>query len=295
MPSLFSSRFFAQNRKRLREAVDEKLIVVTANGLLQRGADSTYAFAQDANFWYLTGVEEPDILLVMNGDDEYLVVPPRSSSRETFDGSISFDALSARSGIANVLTADEGEELLRGALQIKAAVAMPGVPPAYIEHYGMYTNPARAQLLTALREFDSGLQVNDISRVLAVARMVKQSEEVAAIQAAIDITAIGIKQVLAGAKSKAYLYEYEAEARLTGEFRAHKSGHAFEPIVAAGKRACTLHNVSNEGPIRKNDLVVMDVGAEVEHYAADITRTVCFGKPSMRGRSNSSWVKSCVR
>jgi Xaa-Pro aminopeptidase len=159
---------------------------------------------------------------------------------------------------------------------------MPGVPPAYIEQYGMYTNPARAQLLARLKGLRADMSVVDISRTLSRLRMVKQSEEIAAIQAAIDITAVGIEEVLTAAKSGTFQHEYEVEARLTAAFRTRRSGHAFEPIVAAGKRACTLHNVSNEGPIGPSELVVMDVGAEVEHYAADITRTVCFGTASTR-------------
>ena len=66
MKSHFSSGFFAGNRRRLQTLFTGTApIVITANGLLQRGADSTYAFAQDANFWYLTGIDEPDIILVM--------------------------------------------------------------------------------------------------------------------------------------------------------------------------------------------------------------------------------------
>ena len=87
MEMRFTSEFFAGNRQRLRELFTGTApIVVTANGLLQRGGDSTYAFAQDANFWYLTGIDEPDILLVMDRDKEYLIVPARSTSREAFDG-----------------------------------------------------------------------------------------------------------------------------------------------------------------------------------------------------------------
>lgn len=60
------------------------------------------------------------------------------------------------------------------------------------------------------------------------------------------------------------------------------TGHAFEPIVAGGKRACTLHNVSNNAPLRSGELIVCDVGAEVSHYAADLTRTVSRGKATQR-------------
>jgi len=100
MESNFTSQFFAGNRARLRELFTGRApIVVAANGLLQRGGDSGYAFSQDANFWYLTGIDEPDILLVMDRDKEYLIVPERSASREMFDGILANDNLKSLSGI----------------------------------------------------------------------------------------------------------------------------------------------------------------------------------------------------
>jgi Xaa-Pro aminopeptidase len=88
-PNLFTAEFFVGNRRRMRESLgDNRPIVVTANGLLQRGADSSYQFSQDANFWYLTGIEEPDIILVMDGEREFLIVPTREATREAFDGAV---------------------------------------------------------------------------------------------------------------------------------------------------------------------------------------------------------------
>jgi Xaa-Pro aminopeptidase len=115
--------------------------------------------------------------------------------------------------------------------------------------------------------------------------MIKQSAELKAMQAAIDITADSVKDALQPARRKKYGYEYEIEAEVTAGFRRRgASGHSFEPIVAAGKRACTLHNVANDSALKRGELVIVDVGAEVEHYAADITRTVSLGKPSKRQR-----------
>jgi Xaa-Pro aminopeptidase len=116
-------------------------------------------------------------------------------------------------------------------------------------------------------------------------RMIKQPAELAAMQAAIDITISTIKEALRPAKLKKYAFEYEIEAELTRGFRRRgANGHSFEPIVAGGKRACTLHNVANDNPLAANELVIIDSGAEVEHYAADITRTINLGTPSRRQR-----------
>src|SRR5580704_11978268 len=100
MKSFFNNDFFKGNRDRLQNKFESMPIVVTANGLLQRGGDSTYAFSQDANFWYLTGVNDPDILLVIDDGEEYLIVPSRSGVREAFDGAVATSGLSKRSGIS---------------------------------------------------------------------------------------------------------------------------------------------------------------------------------------------------
>jgi Xaa-Pro aminopeptidase len=287
MESRFTNEFFAGNRQRLRELFTGTApIVVTANGLLQRGADNTFAFAQDANFWYLTGINEPDILLVMDRDKEYLIVPERSGSREAFDGAVANDALSQRSGVQAVYNDKEGWQKLSGRLKKVKHVATVATPPAYVEQYGLYTNPARAALAQRLRQTKADLELLNISPHLSRLRMIKQPLELAAIQAAIDITLSTIKEVARPTKIRSYAFEYEIEAEISRGFRRRgAAGHGFEPIVASGQRACTLHNVANNGALSADELLIMDVGAEVEQYSADVTRTISLGTTSRRQKA----------
>ena len=285
MQSLFNSEFCANNRRRLRELyAGDAPIVITANGLLQRGGDSAYSFAQDANFWYLTGLDEPDIVLVIGQTEEYLIVPVRSAIRQAFDGTIDAGHLQERSGIQDIYDDKEGWEKLGGALKNYKKIAALKVPHDYVEHYGFYTNPARAALLRKLISYNSQLEIEEINPVLAGMRVIKQPVELAAIQKAIDITISTIKEVTMPDRLAQYSFEYEIEAELARGFRMRgASGHAFDPIVAGGERACTLHNVANNFKLADDELVIIDVGAEFEHYAADITRTVSLsGSPSDR-------------
>lgn len=281
---MFSSEFFAGNRRRLRELFTGTApIVVSANGLLQRGADSTYLFSQDANFWYLTGIDDPDIVLVMDRDKEYLIVPARSAVREAFDGSVAIEPLVRRSGIRTVLNDKDGWDQLGGRLKKVKHVATLAAPPAYLERYGMYTNPARAALIAKLASYNAHMELLDLGSHLALMRMIKQQPELEAMQQAIDITIRTIKEVTRPAKFRTYAHEYEVEADLTRGFRRRGAdGHSFEPIVAGGERACTLHNVANSSALATGELVIIDSGAEFEHYAADITRTVSLGPSSRR-------------
>ena len=282
--SIFTSEFFAGNRERLRELfMGTAPIVLTANGLLQRGGDTTYPFQQDANFWYLTGINEPGVTLVMDKGKEYLIVPFREGTRAAFDGAISPEELTRRSGIEVIVAEKEGWKQLGARLGKVKHVATVAAPPAFIDVYGMYANPARRALLRRMKEYNAQLELLDITEHLVRLRMVKQPLELAAIEKAIAITSATLKEIAKPSKLVKYAYEYEIEADLTRGFRRRgASGHAFDPIIASGKNATTIHYLDNNAPLASDELIVMDVGAAYEQYAADITRTISQAQPSRR-------------
>jgi Xaa-Pro aminopeptidase len=284
MNDLFTSSFFAANRQRLRELFTGTApIVVTANGLLQRGGDSSYPFKQDANFWYLTGIEEPDIILVIDREKEYLIVPTRSVVRQAFDGSVGVEELIARSGVGEVVDDKDGWEQLQNRLKKVLHVATIAPAPSFIEQYGLYTNPARANLVQRIKDAKPDIEFLDLALHLSRLRMIKQLPELQAIQTAIDITIASMNQALTPKKLATYEYEYEIEAELARGFRKRGAlGHAFDPIVASGARAVTLHNVANSGQLASDELLVTDIGAEYQQYAADITRTYALSTASRR-------------
>jgi Xaa-Pro aminopeptidase len=77
---MLSQEFLRHNRHLLRSSLQGELIILAANGLLQRSGDTVYPFRQDSNFYYLTGIEQPDVLLVINGKSEFLVLPKQSKA-----------------------------------------------------------------------------------------------------------------------------------------------------------------------------------------------------------------------
>jgi Xaa-Pro aminopeptidase len=287
MADYFTTEFFVHNRRRLQAALrTDKPIVITANGILQRGADNPFRFAQDANFWYLTGIDEPDVILVMDGEREFLIVPRREATREAFDGAVDDAALAERSGVSEVLDEINGWNRLDGLLTLTPAVATLAAAPGYIQQIGMFANPSRNHMLERMKQHVETLELTDIRKDIARLRMVKQPPELKAIQAAIDITSDTLNALLTQPKLRRYAYEYQLEAAINYEFRFRGAdGDAFQSIVAGGKQACTLHNVANQAALNMNELVVCDVGAEVSHYAADITRTICRGRPSGRQKA----------
>jgi Xaa-Pro aminopeptidase len=284
---MFASDFFVGNRTRLKQLFTGTApIILTANGRLQRGGDVTFPFCQDASFWYYTGIEDPDILLVCDKDKEYLIVPTLDASRQAFEGSIDLAELRRLSGIEMILDERQGWKRLGSRLARVKHAATLAAAPAYLEAYGMFTNPARQHLINRIKTLNPTIELLDIGEHVARQRMVKQAPELEAIQKAIDITSAGLRQVFRPSKLSKYAHEYEVEVDLTRYFRKQgASGHAFAPIVASGVRACVLHNERNDGRLSSDELLLCDVGAEYGHYAADITRTVSLGTPSRRQRA----------
>ncbi len=282
--SHFDPSFYIGNRTRLKQLFTGTApIVMTAHGLLQLGSDEAYPFHQDRSFLYLTGINEPGVVLVMDKGKEYLIVPHRDPVIEQFDGVIDHDTLSRTSGIQEVLTEKEGWNRLNARLKRSQHVATLGAASRYIDFLGMYTNPARADLIQKMKEVNAHLEILDLRTHLSRMRMVKQEPEVAAIQDAIDTTIAALKEVLRPSRLAKYAYEYEIEADLSRGFRrGGLAGHAFPPIVASGKHACTLHHIHNDGPLATGDLLLLDVGAQAEYYAADLARTVILGGHASR-------------
>ncbi|HSX29333.1 MAG TPA: Xaa-Pro aminopeptidase [Candidatus Saccharimonadales bacterium] len=282
---MFESDFFAANRERLRQLFTGTApIVVTANGMLQRSSDEAFPFKQDSSFWYLTGIDHPDIVLVMDKGKEYLIIPKRESVAEIFDGAIDLTDLARRSGVTDILSEKEGWKQLESRLKRVQHVATLAAPPTRFETFGFYTNPARRVLIRRMKRVNPDIELLDLRQHLSRMRMIKQSAELAALTCAIDITKEAIKEVSRPAKLAKYAYEYEVEADITRGFRRQGArGNAFSPIVASGSRACTLHHIANEGSLASDELLLLDIGAEYDHYAADITRTISMNsKPSRR-------------
>lgn len=276
MSSVISSSFFSGNRAALRNRLPTKApIVLAANGQLQRTADTTFPFAQESNFFYLTGLEYPDIVLVIDGVESYVILPPHNHMRDVFDGAFDISAATKRSGITQYYKHRDGWARLRSSLHGINEVYTLKPGPSYHTRYSMYLNPSRRRLAQKLARIAPQVLLHDIRTTLAALRVIKQPEELAVLQEAIQITSDALASIRTAANLQAYKYEFEIEAALTAGFRSRgASGHGFSPIVANGSHATTIHHVSNDGPLAADAMTVIDIGAEVQHYTADITRTI---------------------
>ena len=276
-----------------RDAIGSRsgLVVLAANSRMQSSNDTFFPFEQEANFWYLTGIEEPDWLLILDGTRRsWLVAPEIEDIHATFDGSLSADEARAISGVDHVVTADEGLTLLRELARKHSVVNTLGEHPQKA-HFNFVENPAQRKLSAQLERIFNSVQ--DCRKDLAKRRAIKQPEEIAAIKKAIKLTADAFTQVKQSLPTMAY--EYEIEAEFDYQFRRHNATHAYTPIVATGYNACTLHYIENAARLKRRQFVLLDIGARVDGYAADITRTYAYGEISKRQQSVHAGVVAAQR
>lgn len=118
----------------------------------------------------------------------------------------------------------------------------------------------------------SGYTLRNAWPIFSELRMRKSPMELAFIQHAIDITSEGFARAMMTANDAKWEYEVEAEIDYTFK-RRHADNWGYPSIVGCGSDATTLHYEESSGPIKRGELLLMDVGAEYEHYSADVTRT----------------------
>lgn len=275
------SSFFKHNRHALQEKLGSgALIVVTGYSEMQHTHDMAAPFVQEGNFWYLSGIEAPDWWLIIEGSGtSFAVAPDINSVKQTFDGSLDVKTAKAISGVDRVIGRDEAAGMIRSSARAHSLVYTVDQPKFIREHSGFHLNPAQHELRQLLER--SYPKVQDCMRELATLRTIKQPEEIEAITQAVSLTMNAFKKMKT--EIGIYKYEYEAEACLTHEIRRHgASGHAYQPIVAGGEHACTLHYVQNDAHVEKRSLLLFDVGARWGGYCADISRTYAIAKPLRR-------------
>lgn len=251
---------------------------MSGHSLMQQSGDMTAQFLQESNFWWLTGIEEAGWKAIIDAKRgrTTLVAPARSPMSEIFDGGLSYDEIAKVSGADEIIKSEEFEANLRE-LAKKHTVAQTLYDKT---PYEFVVNPAQKELYATLERIFPSVQLCD--DILKKLRAIKQDDEIAAIKRAVKLTVDAFERVKSGLS--VYTHEYMIEAEFDHAFRGVGATHAYAPIIASGKNACTLHYGKNEAKLRSNQLVLMDIGARVDGYAADITRTYAKGTPTKRQR-----------
>lgn len=276
------AEFHTDNRLKLATKINHGLLVLGGYDRVQNTNDSAHRFTQEANFWYLCGIDEPGWTLVVDGKSahSWLISPDIEEVHRVFDGGMSSEEAKRVSGVDSVLDTKDGQTLIRRlAKQHSVVHSISG--PRHAEHFNFVLNPAQKNNWKMLERIFQHVQ--DCSNEIATMRAIKQPEELLMIKKAVDVSIAAFKTIYKGFKD--YKNEYEIEADFAREVRyAGASGCAYDSIVAGGLNACTLHYNKNTSALRLRQMVLMDMGAQYGGYAADISRTYSKGEPTKRQR-----------
>jgi len=271
-------QLFITNRQRLYPYLKPKsMVILNANDLLPTNADGTMVFKQNTDLFYLTGVDQEETILVLFPDHpdekcrELLFLRETSELIAIWEGEKLTKAQArAATGIERVYWLSQFETIFRQVVFEAHYV--------YLNQNEHTRNDSLVQTREArfVRDFKEKHPLHHLQRLAPLMhqlRALKQPQEVAMLQKAVDITKDGFLRVLKMVKPG--VAEYEIEAEFIHEFlRQRSKGFAYTPIIASGKNACVLHYIENSNVCQDGAVLLMDVAAEYANYNADLTRSI---------------------
>ena len=243
--------------------------------------DSVYAFRQENNFYYLSGVTVPGAGLLIapaseaQGDaparayTEILFLPPRNLRLEKFTG----PQMGADDPAAPRLTGFDRVEEMRKLPEEIAKTLTNQRPVILTELAAPGSTSASEDMVGFLRHSNAMVVFQDVKPVLSSLRTVKDAGEISLLQKAVDASVAShfaaMKAVKPGVK------EYEISALMQYEWDKRGCERpSYAPIVGSGHNSTVLHYSENTDTMKADDVVVIDAAAEYSMYAADITRTL---------------------
>jgi Xaa-Pro aminopeptidase len=259
----------------MRRMDPKSVAIIPAAREAVRSHDTNYRYRQNSDFFYLTGLEEPDAIAVIAPSEAKkftLFVRPRDPERAIWDG--------YRAGVEGAksdYSADEAFPIAEFDEKLPEILDGPASLYYAFGHASSELDEKIIRQLTLMREtnrrpLEPPQTIVDPTLILHEMRVFKSETEVEIMQRAADIAAAAhveaMKTVRAGMK------EYEVEALLEASFRRQgAAGSSYTSIVGSGANATTLHYITNQDTLRDGDLLLVDAGAEYLGYASDITRT----------------------
>mgnify|MGYP000229957583 CR=1 FL=1 len=274
---------YRERRRRVQAHLGQGDVAVILGASDARSYGDVGTFRQEPNFFYLTGVELPGAVLVLERESETLYLPARKPALEAWTGpKFGPGEETARLlGFAAVRERDPHEIVVEArrrpqegwADRVAGMVARGGslwllLPPPAAS--GELT--AELRFAAALRDRLPNFSLRDLTPVLAGLRLRKEPGELGLMRKAVAATKLGMEA--AARKVGPGVAECAVEAAAFAALRAAGAdGWAFPPIVGSGHAGCVLHYDANRGVLADGELVVVDIGARWGYYCGDLTRT----------------------
>jgi Xaa-Pro aminopeptidase len=273
-----NQELFLHNRKNFVSRLKSSSIAIfNANDEFPRSGDQTFVFKQNADFFYLTGIDQEQSILILFPDcpntlyREVLFLRQTSEHIAVWEGhKYTKEEAKQASGIESIFWLSEFEAILHSIIN-------------YAENIYINTNendrfsfevPYRdLRMMDKMRVKYPLHHYQRSAPIMRDLRVIKSAVEIELTQKACAITRDAFIRTLKFVKPG--VTEYEIEAEVTHEFlRQRATGHAYTPIIASGKNAIVLHYIENNQVCNDGDVILFDFGAEYANYNADMSRSI---------------------
>lgn len=271
-----SAKTLALHRTQLMALMaPNSIAIIPAASEQTRSRDTQYTYRQNSDFYYLSGFDEPDSLLVLapgRPEGEFILFcRERNKDKEIWEG-----IMAGPEGAKKDFAADESftieqadkhlPKLMDGCQKIYYPV---GQNAAFDAQVIAWLNTVRAKARAGAQPPEEFASIDALIHNL---RLIKGDEEIALMEASCALAAKAHVRAMEYCKPGVWEYQLEAEIMHTFAMNNARSA-AYNTIVGGGVNACILHYTNNNQALKAGDLVLIDAGCELDFYAADITRT----------------------
>lgn len=271
---------YARRRKNFMALMEANSIAIIPSARERvRSRDTEYPFRQDSDFYYLTGFDEPDAVLVLMPGRRHgqfvLFCRDRDPTMELWLGRrLGPEGVCSKLGADDAFPIGDIDDILPGLIEGRERVYYSMGRSAEFDRQIMgWVNNIRA------REASGAVppgEFTDLDHMLHEQRLYKSAAEIRIMKRAAQVSAKAHRRAMQACRPG--LYEYQLEAELQYEFAMGGARFpAYSSIVGGGANACVMHYVENDAKLRDGDLVLIDAGCELENYASDVTRTFPVG------------------
>ena len=278
---------FAEHREKLYQSIAENTLVIVYAGIpIHTNEDGYHDFVVNSQYFYLTGLERENTAFLAyktaEKTREFLFIEEPDPLSERWTGKMpTVEEVRTISGIEDVRYTDN----LEGA--ISSFMGRFRVEQVYFDLYRCQMNdlpdynPVMAE---RFRQAYPHVILKDLHTACVPLREQKDAQEVESIRKALDITRKGLEYVMKNLKPGMMEYQVQADFEYTCR-RLGARRQAFPTIAGSGINGCMMHYETNHCEVQDGSLILLDLGAKVENYCSDITRTYpANGKFSPRQR-----------
>ena len=273
---------YTKRREQFIKQLEKNSVAILFSGPQKKmSADATYPFVVNTNFYYLTGINQDNVtLLIINGKfkvESFLFFDETDEALAKWVGhGLSHKEASTISGIniTNIKSSSLFDMSITSTFFASRKNTYGVVDKVYLDlekttFYG--EESCSDKFAKKIKDSFVGIEIKNCYPLITNMRVYKGKEEVANIEKAIFITNDGLKAIMKLKKDNACEYNYEAEYNYV--LKNNNVNPSFPTIAASGGSATTLHYITNDAKVAKDGLILFDLGVKHNHYCSDISRT----------------------